>query len=356
MGGVELILLLVLLILIFLSGFYSGAETAVTSANRVSLHRMAEEGDGRARLAIELMKRMDTLLCTTLVGTNLANAAATTFAGVLIYRLWPVSENTETLLTTLIVTPIILVFGEMVPKAVCRSHATPISKSIAGWLKRSELLLLPAVILTRALAVWAARRVGEHGGTALVEHEVTRQDLHDVAELAREQGILSESSGTMFMTVFELHNRPLSEVMVPLGRMSCLPENATVRELEDLSVATGHTRFPVYSDNETNTVGIIDLREVLVAQHSNPNITGEFPVRAFIHRSLTHIMENRTTGEVIHELHYRKPPLAIVVDADGHTVGMVTAEDLIEQVVGDLRDERDQEKADADSPRSRSAD
>lgn len=342
MGGVELILLLVLLILVFLSGFYSGAETAVTSANRVTLHSMAEEGDARARLAIELMKRMDSLLCTTLVGTNLANAAATTFAGVLIYRLWAVSENTETLLTTLIVTPIILVFGEMVPKAVCRSHATPISMSIAGWLKRSERLLLPAVILTRTLAVWAARRVDEHGGTALVDHEVTRQDLHDVAELALEQGILSDSAGTMFMTVFELHSRPLSEVMIPLDRMRCLPENATVRELEDLSVATGHTRFPVYSNNETNTVGIIDLRKILVAQHNNPNITGDSPIRSFIHRSLTYIRENRTTGDVIHELHYRKPPLAIVVDSRGQTVGMVTAEDLIEQVVGDLRDERDQ--------------
>lgn len=345
MGGVELILLLVLLVLIFLSGFYSGAETAVTSANRVTLHQMAEEGDARARLAVELMKRMDSLLCTTLVGTNLANAAATTFAGVLIYRLWAVSENTETLLTTLIVTPVILVFGEMVPKAVCRSHATPISRAIAGWLKRSELLLLPAVVLTRGLAVWAARRVDVHGGTALVDHGVTRQDLQDVAELAREQGILSDSSGTMFMTVFELHNRPLSDVMVPLNSMSCLPESATVRELEDVSVATGHTRFPVYANNENNTVGIIDLREVLVAQHNDPNITGDSPVRPFIHRNLTYIREDRTTGDVIHELHYRKPPLAIVLDQHGKTVGMVTAEDLIEQVVGDLRDERDREAA-----------
>lgn len=344
MGAAEVTLLLVFLVLIVLSGFYSGAETAVTSANRISLHRMAEDGDRKAQLTLKLMQRMDALLSTTLVGTNLANAAATTFAGVFIYRMWAVSENTETLLTTVIVTPIVLVFGEMVPKALCRSHATPISCAIASLLRRSEQLLLPAVLLTRKLAAWAAGMVNVRGGAALVDHRVTRQDLQDVAELAQEQGVLSLSSGAMFRTVFELHTRPLSTIMIPLGHVQSLPRNATIRELEDLSVATGYTRFPVYERAETRTVGIVDLREVLAAQCQDHGVTDDTPIERFVHRDIPKVRDNRTTGDVIHELHYRKPPLAIVVDDAGQTVGMVTAEDLIEQVVGDLRDERDQEQ------------
>jgi CBS domain containing-hemolysin-like protein len=224
-----------------------------------------------------------------------------------------------------------------------------VSRSIAGLLKGSETLFLPAVAVTRWVSRWAARAAKITGGAGLVDHRVTRQDLQDVAELAQEQGVLSLSSGTMFRTVFELHQRPLSAVMIPLREVRSLPETATVRELEDLSVETGFTRFPVYRETPSRNSGLVDLRQVLAAQANDASVTPQTPVGRFVNTDVSKIRQDRPTGDVIHELHYRKPPLAMVVDESGQTVGMVTAEDLIEEVVGDLRDERDPEPTTNDS-------
>lgn len=341
MGLLDSLLLLAVLALIGTSGFFSGAETAVTSANRIWLRRQAEEKDARASLTMKMLARMDYLLSTTLVGTNLSNTAATTFASVLIYRLSGLGDDTVSLITTLIMTPVILVLGEMVPKALCRSRATPISITIAPLLKFSERLFMPAVYCTRRMARLAARMAGLSRPSALVDHRVTREDFHDVAELAQEQGLVSLASGTMFQAVFELHALPVSSIMVPLASVAGLPTTASVRELETLAEQTGFTRFPVYGETIESIVGIVNLRTVLVEAYNNPELGPEIPIKRFIQTDIPLVNAEQPIGELVHKLHYRNPPIAIVVDDVGKALGWVTAEDLVEQLVGDLRDERD---------------
>jgi len=326
--------------LVLVAGFFSGSETAVTSANKVTLRQLADAGDKRARIIQQLASRMEHLIGTTLVGTNVIMASATTLANVIVHQYVPEWQD---LVTPLIMTPFILVFGEMVPKSIGRSRATDVSLRIARPLALAKKLFYPVVLFNS----WIANFIGRLAnlGTGASHGHVSRDDLRTIAaELAEmDGGWLPAEAGSMLRTIFELDSLPVSSIMVPLVNVRSLSTDATVGQVEELAAETGFSRFPVYEHRVDEVVGIIDVRDLLYARSQQANaVTEQTPIATHIHRNIVFVPETKSVGELVHELRYHRIPMAAAVDEHGGVVGVVTTEDLIEEVVGEILDERDE--------------
>ncbi|MBT3378270.1 MAG: HlyC/CorC family transporter [Lentisphaerae bacterium] len=333
------LLILAILLLVLLEGFFSGSETVLTSASKTTLHDLAERGDSRAILARDLISRTERFLGTTLTGTNLAVVSSTTLAQFLLARYAPGAW--ETLLNTIIMTPLILVVGELLPKSLGRAHADQLSLVIVRPLLWAEKALFPVVVVTSAVA---RRLVSLVSGNAELEltPSVTREDLRAIAELAVEQNVLPEATGSMLCTVFDLDTKSVDSIMVPLVDVASVPLTALVGDVEDLASKRGFTRLPVYEERVDNIVGVVDLRELLYAAEERPaSEERKRSIRPFVHHNIIFVPETKAVGSLLHELRYHHIPMAGVVDEHGGVVGVVTTEDLLEEVVGEMRDERD---------------
>lgn len=342
----SLLIALLILACVIVAGFFAASETVITSANRTMLYREAQRQEKHAVLLRRLLRRTEVFLGTTLVGTNLMYVVATTLSAVLVRR-HVGFEAGRSLVNAVIMTPVILIIGELVPKALGRTHADRLILRVARPLQVFEYILYPMVVVSNGVAGLVSRLLGVqpgHPGT-----KVTREDLQVIAELAGEEGILAGMTVAMVQTVFELGARPIASVMVPLVDVVALPANGTVRDIEDAAAASGHTRFPIYERRVDDIIGIVDLRQVLYGApdevHDPLSERRGRPIRPFIETDAVFVPESKSVGDLLHELHYHKMPMAMVVDEHGGVVGLVTTEDLVEEIVGEIHDERDRDAA-----------
>lgn len=340
MPVVDLILMGTIFLLIIVQGFYAGAETAFTSVDRIAVFRLAAAGDRRAGCTQRLIDKIEQVIGTTLVGTNLAIVTSTTLAESLIHRHAP--AELQSILNAIIMTPLMVVFGEMLPKSLGRAFAMPFSLLAADTVALSERIFLPVNAVTGRIS----NILASYFDTKDKPHptRVTRDDLRAMAELAVEQGLLPDSSGPMFSTVFQLDSRPVASVMVPIHDVRSLPATATVADVERLALQSGFARFPVYEDRQDEIIGIVEVPSLLFAQVQAPAGTSS-PLRPddsitpLLQRNVIYIPETKSVGALLHDLRYQRIPMAMVVDEHGTIVGMVTMDDLVEEVVGNLSGE-----------------
>lgn len=323
-------ILLAALGLILLSAFFAGVETAFTSADRARMQSLSKRGDRRAKLARKLLLNLETVLGTLLVGNNLANVTLVTLAEMLILHVSP--PGWESVLNTLIVTPLILVFGEFLPKSIGRAHANQVALHTARILQVLEWLLFPIMAVVSRVASFLADLTGKSAG----RHRtfVTRDDLRVVAEMATEQGVLAKATGDMLRTVFELEPKPVAAIMRPLEKALSVPAGMTVHELQKLAMDSSFTRFPVYDGDRGNVIGVVDLRDALYAVHRDLEGTAaadrQRTIREFVQQDPVTVAADKTVGALLHDLRYRKSQMVIVRDAAGGCVGIVTIRDLVD--------------------------
>ena len=351
-----MLLMAAVLFLVLIEAFFSGSETVLTSASKTFLQARAMEGDRRAGTARRLLERTERFLGTTLLGTNLAVVSSTTLCQYLVihYLLpsaafqrlesaialpwpWPTVAN------TLIMTPLILLFGELIPKSVGRAHADRLALRVARPLYWAGTVLFPLSWLFGRAAAGLAQLLGLKKIHTALKPQVTRDDLRTIAEMAAEQGLVPEAAGSMLQTVFDLDRKPVSGLMVPLVDVASVSIDATIEEVERLSVETGFARFPVYENRVDDIVGIVSLRQLLYEAKEAPDAPSgrDAPIRPYVRRNISFIPESKPVGELLHELRYQRIPMAVVVDEHGGVTGILTLEDLLEEIVGDIQDERD---------------
>ncbi len=330
-------------------GFFSGAETAITSADRVLIQDRAARGDARARLLAQLTKHWERFLGTTLVGTNLAVVCSTTLADLLIARWCP--EAWQSLVNTALMTPFVLLFGELLPKSIGRGYANELAPALARPLHLAQILLYPLIWTAGRIAAGIANLFGPQ--TTHQSAFVSRDDLRILAEIAREEGLIDSAAGDMLQTLFELDERAVSSVMVHLVDVDALPLDATIEDARRLCAETGHTRFPVYKERVDNIVGVVDVRTILCrwVRPAEKNgdappepAPGAQPIAPHIRTDIAFVPETKSVGALLQEMRYAAIPMVIVVDEHGGVVGIATAEDLLEEIVGDIIDERDAEE------------
>lgn len=327
-------LLITLGILVFLSAFFSSAETAALSVNKVRLMNLAEEdGNKKAQLVLDLLERQNKLISTLLVGNNIVNIAASALATKLAMDQW---GDAGVGVATGIMTMLILVCGEVVPKNLAASHATSWSLRTAPILKVLMTLLWPVVMIL----TWISDFVVKISKGAEEDPLITESELKLLVNAGQEEGFLDENETEMINSIFEFDETIVKEIMVPRIDMVAVNVEESVNAVIDLIIDAGHSRIPAYEGSVDNILGILYAKDIL------KNIERDFDqwkVKELI-RPAYYIPENKKVNDLLTELRQKKVHMAIILDEYGGTAGLITIEDLIEEIIGDIQDEYDVEE------------
>jgi putative hemolysin len=313
--------------------FFSGSEIALVAADRAKLRQRAVEGDRGAALAEALLKKPQVLLATTLMGTNLATVTfSVTVALALITSAW----GQSTLLAIALVTPMTLLFGELVPKTLFQQHADRIAPRIIYPLRVASLVLRPGVWIMGGFAGAITRILGTERERAFI----TRDELTMLIETEprSSQSEITEEEREMIANVFELSEAEVQDVMVPLSEVTALPEKTSLDEAMREVADKQHSRMPVYRSRLDDIVGVVHVFDLLLA-----GSRGTAGTVAELAKPATFVPENMPAVDLLVELQGTGNHMAIVVDEYGGAVGVVTVEDLLEEIVGEIADEHDSE-------------
>lgn len=333
MDSGEAIQLIALIILLFLSAFFSSAETAMTTVNKIRIQALAEQGKKKAVILQKIINDSPKMLSTVLIGNNIVNISASSLATTLTMRLF---GNAFVSIATGLLTLLVLIFGEITPKTLATIHAEKIALSYARIIYALMILLTPVVFLVQNLSFLVLRlmRVDPNAkGSAMTEHE-----LRTIVNVSQEDGVIEDEEKQMIYNVFDFGDSVARDVMVPRIDMTFVNVENTYDELIDIFRTEKHTRFPVYEETTDNVVGIINMKDLLIIPRDEP-----FSVRSIL-REPYFTYEHKDTAALLLEMREASYNLAIVLDEYGATAGLVTLEDLLEEIVGEIRDEYDDEE------------
>jgi len=317
------------------SGFFSGAETAFLTANRAKLRKLAGQGNRSARAAVSIIAYPERTQAFILLGTNLANVlSAASSLALLRYVASDFTPEWREGLNMLIMTPIILLFAEVLPKAIGRARPEAALLRASPLLAVLDWALRPVTYLLLGLSLVVMRLTGQKGEPQII----TREDLRRLAVMGESQGAIEEEHRRMIHGVLELHEQRVEQVMRPLAEIVSVPEHAPTTQFLDLVVEHGYSRVPVYRDRVDNVVGVVNILDVIYNDDETDTID------PFVRRTLLFVPETKRVATLLTELRFRRNPMAFVVDEYGGVVGLITMEDLVEEIVGEIRDERDEEE------------
>lgn len=327
---------LLLVLSLFLSAFFSGAETAVVSASKGRIDALVQQEDIRALHIKKLWQEPDKLLGTILVGNNLMNAAAGVAGLQLMVYALPGREGLHELLNTFAMTFLLMVFGEILPKTAFRAKSDALALKSAPGLWIANKLLRPVVLLFTTITNFVVRIAGEQDVEE--KQRVMLEELKLLARMGEKKGILKREQLQMIHSVLDLDTVTLEKVMTPLVDVKALPKSASVEEFLRVVKETGYSRIPVYEDRVDNMIGIVHILDVLYSEVPSPTIV------PFIRRDIRHEPESKRVYSLLRELKRSRRAMVFVVDEYGGVVGLVTIEDLVEEILGDIRDEKDREE------------
>jgi CBS domain containing-hemolysin-like protein len=333
MNGLENILFALGLALTFLmSAFFSGIETGLISLNRIALRRREEEGDRRAEVLSRLLQRPERLLATILVGNNLVNVTATIILLVWTTRLLNSPEKAEWI-TPLVLTPLLLILGEILPKTTFRHKADVLAPVFAYLLKAVVFLFSPAVTVLTGIT---DRLAGFLGNEERRSPFMNREDIRLLFLEGEKGGTIEKDERELIHGVIDFGTTTVREVIVPRIDVVAVKDTATWEEVCEVFETHGHSRLPVYRDKIDQIVGMVYIFDLMRAK--NPPEGGS--ITEFV-REVPFIPESKRIQELLQEFRQKQMFMAIVVDEYGGTAGLVTLEDLIEEIFGEIRDEYD---------------
>ncbi|WP_199615072.1 hemolysin family protein [Paenibacillus alkalitolerans] len=344
--------IMVLLVLIVLNAFFAASEIALISLNDNKIKVMAEAGDKKARLLHHLLSEPSRFLATIQIGITLAGFLASAFAaesfsgqlseflyaaGVPLSKEW--LENISVIVITLILSYFTLVLGELVPKRLAMQKAEPISRIAAVPLNALSIVTSPFVKLLTLSTNLLVRLFGVDPHAK--EEEITEEEIRMMVDVGKEKGTIQEAEKMMIDNIFDFDNKIVFDIMTHRTHVVGIPIHATLKEITALINAEQYTRFPVYEDHMDNIVGILHVKDLLrCMERSDEEV---FDVMKLI-RAPYLVPFSKKTDELFKDLQKNKVHMAVVIDEYGGTAGIVTIEDLLEEIVGSILDEHDEEE------------
>ena len=314
-----------ILILVAFSALFSSTETAFACVNKIRLKHMADSGDKRAEKALDIANRYEQALTAILVGNNVVNIAASSLATILFTAYF---GSAGAAISTVVMTILVLTFGEVLPKSYAKSHADKLALALGGILSRFTLLMTPFVLFFGLLS---------RAFTAKEETpSVTEDELKYIIDEIEEEGVLEEQESDLVISALQFDETSVSDILIPRVRMVALPSDATVEEAKQLFLNNHFSRFPVYEKDMDNIIGMITNKDFFRL------MCGEFTELSEITQNVIYVPETKRISDILRDMQHAKTHLAIVVDQYGGTKGMVTLEDIIEQLVGEIYDESDE--------------
>ncbi|SMC02489.1 Hemolysin, contains CBS domains [Sulfobacillus thermosulfidooxidans DSM 9293] len=325
--------IVVLIVLVGLSAMYSMTETAMMSLSRGKVRNLVEEGHKQGRWLERLVEQPNRLLGTVLFGNNLTNIMASTIAtGVFIYYF----GSNGIAIATVVMTLFILLVAEIIPKTYAAHNSERVALRFAFFLEASARIFYPVVRVLTWFGVGIIRLFGARaqGGRLLTEEEI-----RSMVEVGEEEGLLEADERQMIQGIFDLGETVAREVMVPRIDVNALPDTAPLREAWDAVIHWGHSRLPVFRKTIDDVVGVIYARDILayLKERDPQTPIGELA------RPVLYIPETKKVDELLADFRRQRTQIAVVLDEYGGTAGIVTIEDLLEEIVGEIQDEYDQE-------------
>jgi len=327
--------LVIMIVALILCAAASAAETALTSISRIKLKNLAEEGDEKAIQIERLVSQPNTFLSTILVVNSVAVIVASSMATVLALRF---SQSFAELISTVFSSLVVLIFCEITPKTAAVQNPLRVARAMVNPVRGAAWLLRPLVVSLSAITNFLVRIMGgqmKHRGPF-----VTEEELKLLVTVSEEEGVLEEEETEMIHSIFEFADTPVREVMVPRIDMVTLESDDTVDEAVELALQGGFSRIPVYEESIDNIVGILYTKDMLKQLRDGNNT---LPIRTLL-RPAYFVPETKKLDDLLREIRQKRTHLAIVIDEYGSVAGLVTIEDLMEEIVGDIRDEYDQEE------------
>ena len=322
-----------ILLLVLLSAFFSSAETSMTAANRIRIHSLAEQGDKRAITLEKVISNSGKMLSTILIGNNIVNIAASSLATTFTMKVF---GNMYIGIATGVMTLLVLLFGEITPKTIATLKADDLALSYARPIYALMTVLTPIIYIIDKLAggILFILRVDPNAKTNII----TEHELRSMVNAGQENGVIEREEKQMIYNVFDFGDSAAKDVMIPRIDMTFIDVNSTYQELMDIFKEDMHTRFPVYEDNTDNVIGIINIKDLLLYPDKE-----QFSIRQIL-REPYFTYEYKRTTDLMMEMRKASVNLAIVLDEYGSTAGLVTLEDLLEEIVGEIRDEYDEDE------------
>ncbi len=327
---VTAIMWLALVLCIVLSGIFSATETAYSTASKVRLTTMSDEGDKKAGKVLKLLNNYEKVLFTVLVGNNIVNITATTLATLLFIAMM---GDIGATVSTIVITVVVLLFGEISPKMLAKQHPEGFAKNVYGFLRACMFILTPITFILDGWK-WLLSKMFRFPQTASFSEE----ELITIVETAENEGQLEKHESELIRSAIEFEDLDVRDIMVPRVNVEAVPEDATMEEIYKVFVESGYSRLPVYRDDIDTIVGILHEKDFSVLLHD-----GGTDIKPLIKKCI-YLTQSIKISTALGMLQKEKIHMAIVVDEFGGTDGIVTLEDILEELVGEIYDEHDSEE------------
>ncbi len=326
-------LILILLILVCGSAFFSASETALTSLNKIKLRNMVEENVKNADKIQKLIDDPNRLLSSILIGNNLVNNAAASLTTMIAVSLLGGQSGVGA--ATMIITIIILIFGEITPKTLASQNAEKVSLGVAKIISGVVIISTPVVKVMNLITNGLIRILG--GDTSGKTPTITEAELKTMVNVSHEEGVLEVDERRMINNVFDFGDSKAKDVMTPRTDMICVEDNITYDEIVSIFKEERFSRLPVYHESVDNIVGILYVKDIIFIDVEHFKTTDYMREPFFTY-------ESKPISELFSEMRNNRIPAAIVLDEYGGTSGLVTLEDMVEEIVGDIADEYDEQE------------
>lgn len=321
--------IVIIVICLVMSAYFSATETAFSTLNQIRVKNMAEKGNKRAALVLKIVNDFDTMLSTILIGNNLVNILLSSVATVVFLRL--LGEQTGTSVSTAFCTVIVLIFGEISPKSIAKESPESFALFSAPILRVFMVILRPFNLL---FSLW--KKLLSRIFVSQEDHGITDEELLTIVEEAEQEGGIDEEEGTLIRSAIEFMDLETVDIYTPRVDIIGVPDDVSNEELEKVFMETGYSRLPVYKEDMDHIVGIINQKDF----HNNIR-KNQRPLKDYI-RPVLFITPSMKIGSLLKDLQESKTHMAIIIDEFGGTAGLVTIEDIVEELVGDIWDEHDE--------------
>lgn len=326
----DIIQLAVLVLFLLLSAFFSSAETALTTANRIRMRTLAEEGNKRAVRVLAITGNSGKMLSAILIGNNVINLSASSIATSLALRLF---GSVAAGIATGILTLLILIFGEISPKTIATIHADEIALAYAGTIDFVVKLFTPLIFIVNSLTMLFLKLL--HIDANAKKRGMTEDELRTIVDVSHESGVIESDEHEMINNLFDFTDSEAKEIMIPRIDMTFLPVEATYQEVLETYREVRYTRYPVYENSNDYVIGILNIKDLLLCQDQS-----RFSIRDIMRKPFF-TYERKNTAELFSQMQESSINVAVVVNEYGTTAGLVTLEDLLEEIVGEIHDEYD---------------
>lgn len=321
--------------LLALSAFFSSSETAMMAVNKIRIRNLADAGLSSAQTLMKVLDNQPKMLSAILIGNNIVNISASSLATIIVTRAF---GDMYVGVGTGILTLLVLIFGEITPKTSATLYSETMALRFAKPIYMIMQVLTPVIFIVDKLSQGVLRLL--HVDPNKKQDAITEDELRTIVEVSHEEGVIESDEKKMIYNVFDFGDSVAKDIMVPRIDMTFIDVNATFSEVIEVFREVKYTRYPVYEETTDNVIGIINIKDLLLTENQK-----KFCIRDYLREPL-YTYEFKKTAELMVELRKTQNNIAIVLDEYGATAGLITLEDMLEEIVGEIRDEYDEDEED----------